>query len=168
MNHPTQVQAREIYRTVRLLKGRLCRKFQGRTRVASGLDGCNELTFVQSNVLMAIEERGELSVKELADMLHVSRPSASVMVDRLVDMGLLVREQSQKDRREVRIRLSDPGLVRFQEMERQVLEYISALLVQLGPDFSAQWCDVYARIREVIAAEKRSEAVQLAKKEGVE
>jgi DNA-binding MarR family transcriptional regulator len=90
------------------------------------------------------------------------------MVDRLVDMGLLVREQSQKDRREVRIRLSDPGLVHFQEMERQVLEYISALLIQLGPDFSAQWCDVYARIREVIAAEKRSEAVQLAKKEGVE
>lgn len=168
MNQPTQAQAREIYRTVRLLKARLCQKFQGRTRVVGDLDGCNDLTFVQSNVLMAIEERGELSVKELADTLHVSRPSASVMVDRLVDMGLLVREQSKKDRREVRIRLSDPGLVQFQEMERQVLEYISALLIQLGPAFSEQWCDVYARLRDVIAAEKRSEAVQLAKKEGVE
>ncbi len=168
MNQPTQTQAREIYRTVRMLKDRLCHKFQARVRETNDSDICNELTFVQSNVLMAIEERGELSIKELADALHVTRPSASAMVDRLVEMGMLVREQSQQDRREVRVRLSETGGVHFQEMERQILEYISTLLIQLGPSSSAQWCDVYARIREIIALEKRSEAVLLAKKEGVE
>lgn len=168
MSDPTQTQAREIYRTIRVLKDRLCHKFQARAREASGADACSELTFVQSNVMMAIEERGELSIKELADTLHVSRPSASAMVDRLVEMGMLVREQSQLDRREVRVRLSPSGAVHFQEMERQILEYISALLVQLGPSCSTQWCEVYARIREIIALEKASEATCYEKKEGVE
>lgn len=167
MSDPTQTQAREIYRTIRVLKDRLCHKFQARAREASGGAPCGDLTFVQSNVMMAIEERGELSIKELADTLHVSRPSASAMVDRLVEMGMLVREQSQQDRREVRVRLSPSGAVHFQEMERQILEYISALLVQLGPSCSAQWCEVYARIREIIAIEKTMEATYCEKKEGV-
>lgn len=168
MGDPTQTQAREIYRTIRLLKDRLCHKFQARAREASGTDPCGELTFVQSNVMMAIEERGELSIKELADTLHVSRPSASAMVDRLVEMGMLVREQSQLDRREVRVRLSPSGAVHFQEMERQILEYISALLIQLGPSCSTQWCEVYARIRDIIAMEKASESAQHEKKEAME
>ena len=168
MNDPIQDQAREIYRTVRILKDRVCHKFQARARETSETDACSELTFVQSNVMMAIEEWGELSIKELADTLHVSRPSASAMVDRLVEMGMLVREQSQLDRREVRVRLSPSGTVHFQEMERQILEYISALLVQLGPSCSTQWCEVYARIRDIIAIEKATEAAHYEKKEGVE
>lgn len=167
MDEPTQNQARETYRTVRMLKDRLCHKFQARAKESSRSD-CSELTFVQSNVLMAIEERGELSIKELADVLHVSRPSASAMVDRLVEMGMLVREQSPMDRREVRVRLSARGLVHFREMERQILEYISALLIQLGPSSSTQWCEVYARIREIMALEKASELVQHEKKEVME
>ncbi|MBL7645158.1 MAG: MarR family transcriptional regulator [Candidatus Hydrogenedentes bacterium] len=167
MSDPTQTQAREIYRTVRLLKDRLCHKFQARAREGGSSEVGNELTFVQSNVLMAIDERGELSVKELADALHVTPPSASAMVDRLVELGMVIREQSQQDRREVRIRLSETGAVHFQEMEGQILEYISALLIQLGPSCSAQWCEVYARIREIIAAEMRSELGPLVKKEGV-
>lgn len=168
MTDPTQTQAREIYRTVRVLKDRLCHKFQERARDSNGTDLGNELTFVQTNVLMAIDERGDLSIKELADVLHVTAPSASAMVDRLVEMGMLIREQSQHDRREVRVRLSETGGIHFQDMERQILDYIRALLIQLGPSCSAQWCDVYARIRDIIAAEMRSEAVPLVKKEGVE
>lgn len=167
MNDPIQGQAREIYRTVRILKARLCHKFQARAREASGSDAGCELTFAQSNVLMVIEERGELSIKDLADALHVSRPSASAMVDRLVEMGMLIREQSQLDRREVRIRLSPAGAVHFQELERQILEYISALLIQLGPSCASQWCEVYARIRDLIAMEKAAELAHT-KKEAME
>lgn len=164
----TTAQAREIYRTVRMLKDRVCQKFQARTRESTLGHPCGELTFVQSNVLMAIDEHGELSLKELADALHVSRPSASAMVDRLVEMGMVQREQSQLDRRVVRIRLSPGGHVVFQALEQQILEYITALLVQLGPSFAGQWCDVYARIREIIDAEKAMESLSGDTKEGVE
>ncbi|MEQ1841665.1 MAG: hypothetical protein ABL994_14755 [Verrucomicrobiales bacterium] len=116
-----------------MLKERLGYKFQARAR-ESGASDCNERIFVQSNVLIAIDECGELSIEELVDALHVTRPSAS-------------------------------GAVRFREMERQILEYISALLIQLELYCSAQWCEAYARIREIIALEKASELVQHEKKE---
>ncbi|MCF6287097.1 MAG: MarR family transcriptional regulator, partial [Candidatus Hydrogenedentes bacterium] len=119
-------QARQLYQTVRMLKDRLGHKFSCRHREA-GVP-CADLTFAQSNVLIVVQEQGELSLKELADALHVFRPSASTMVDRLVEMGALTREQSKIDRREVRIRLSEAGRERFREMEEEMLEYITELL----------------------------------------
>ena len=116
---------------------------------------------------MAIAEREELSLKDLADTLQVSPPSASAMVDRLVEMGLLVREQSTIDRREVRIRLTEAGKVHFDEMEAQILEYFAELLTKLGPAYSAQWCDVYRHIREIIQMEESLESVQEVKKGAV-
>lgn len=153
-------QARELYRTVRMLKARLGREFQARTRAQRAGDACGGLTLVQGNVLLAIHERENLSLKELARILHVSRPSASAMVDRLLEMDLVVREQSTLDRREVRIRLSERGAHHFNDMERQILEYITELLVKLGPLYSAQWCDVYGQIREILRAEIESETTQ--------
>ena len=167
MDQQTTEQARGIYRTVRMLKDRLCQKFEVRAR-NRGVEehGC-DITFAQSNALMAISERGEVSLKELAEILHVSPPSASAMVDRLVEMGLLEREQSTVDRREVRIHLSGEGAYQFQEMEAQILEYIADLLAKLGPEDSARWCDVYARIREIIVSEKSLEAFQDVKGDAV-
>ena len=155
-NESTKEQARQLYQTVRMLKDRLGHKFSCRQREAEV--PCGDLTFAQSNVLIVIEEKGELSLKELADALHVSRPSASTMVDRLVEMGALVREQSKKDRREVRIRLSESGQLQFRQMEEEILEYITGMLGKLGPSYAAQWCEVYAKIREIIQAERASEA----------
>jgi DNA-binding MarR family transcriptional regulator len=154
-NDDIKAQARQLYQTVRMLKDRLGHKFSSRQREA-GVP-CVDLTFAQSNVLIAVQEQGELSLKELADALHVSRPSASTMVERLVDMGMLMREQSKLDRREVRIRISETGQVHFRQMEEEILEYITELLTKLGPEYATQWCDVYSRLREIIRAEKAAE-----------
>ena len=161
----TKAQARQLYQTVRMLKDRLGHKFSSRQREA-GVP-CVDLTFAQSNVLIVVQEQGELSLKELADALHVSRPSASTMVERLVDMGMLVREQSKQDRREVRIRISESGQVQFREMEEDILEYITEILRTLGPDYAAQWCEVYGKIREIIQAEKIAEAAKASLRDSI-
>ena len=139
-----------------MLKDRVGRKFTSRHRGGDAI--CSELTFAQSNVLMVVHEKGVLSLKELADALHVSRPSASAMVDKLVEMEVLEREQSQIDRREVRIRVSKSGQLNFCQMEEEILQYITDLLIKLGPDYAAQWCDVYAQIRKIVQAEMLAEA----------
>ena len=41
------------------------------------------------NLLMAVRERGTTTVRELAEAMHVSAPSISAMVDRLVDVGVV-------------------------------------------------------------------------------
>ena len=47
------------------------------------------LSIPQFTAATAIHERGEVTVKELARILGVSPPSASVMVDRLVEKGVV-------------------------------------------------------------------------------
>lgn len=157
MNHETLDQARDIFRTVRSLQERLARQFDRIHKENVGGTVCTDLTFPQCNTMMVIHEREVVTIKELSNALQVSPPSASAMVDRLVEMGMLLREQSKSDRREVQVRLSDNGAQSIQFMEEQFLSTISDLLHKLGPEMASQWCGVYARIREHLKAETDAE-----------
>lgn len=153
----TTEQARELYRTVRMLRALLARKYSRKMKLEEAKPVCADLTFPQSNVLLVLKEKGgEMSIKDLASALGVSPPSASTMVDRLVEMGMLTREQSHVDRREVCVRLSEMGSETFSAMEEEILHVIIGLLEELGPEYSKQWCEVYGRIREIIVAQEAS------------
>jgi DNA-binding MarR family transcriptional regulator len=53
--------------------------------------------------------RGFCSVSQLADVLQVSRPAASQSVEALVEKGLVSRHYDTKDRRHIRLELTDAG-----------------------------------------------------------
>lgn len=64
----------------------------------------------QYDVLYQLRTAGEpVRMSELADRLLVSRPTASRVVDRLVDHGLVRRWHDQADRRVVRLALTAEG-----------------------------------------------------------
>ncbi len=48
-------------------------------------------------------------MKDVADMLRITGPSATVMIDRLVESGELVRTEDKEDRRVVRIGITEAG-----------------------------------------------------------
>ena len=104
-------------------------------------------------MLMAVRDIGETTIKDLAFSLGVSSPSASCMVDRLVDAGLLTREQSKVDRREVCVAVSLDCLSFLDGFEAALLDSIIDVLEKIGPEYSRQWCDVYTRIKQVLDAE---------------
>ncbi len=156
MNEETMQQAREIHHTVGMLRDLLARNYTRGARATAPNLPCADLTFPQSNALMVIQQEDEMTMKELATALSVSPPSASAMADRLVEMGMLTREQSRQDRRAVRVKLSKEGAKTFAAMENQILQVITELLDKLGPDYALQWCEVYARIREIITKEKEA------------
>lgn len=155
MRQETLEQARAILSTLRVLQLRITRTYGQKLRLAGENDTplCAELTLPQLNATKAIHERGEVSIKELSEMLYVSAPSASAMVDRLVDLGVLVREQSQEDRREVRVRVSASGKRSIQLHEEELLESIMDLLEKLSPQDACKWHEVYRRLREVVEEE---------------
>ncbi|MBV9805454.1 MAG: MarR family transcriptional regulator, partial [Solirubrobacterales bacterium] len=51
----------------------------------------------------------ELTLKEAAELVHVSLPAASRMVDDLVRRGFAQRREDEEDRRMKRVCLSDGG-----------------------------------------------------------
>ena len=68
------------------------------------------LTLSQVKALIYLYNNGERSMSELAQGLAVSLPSASELVDRLIDRGLVGKTIDPSDRRRVLIALSDPAI----------------------------------------------------------
>lgn len=67
------------------------------------------LSALQMRVLLAVERHGPLNLSAMARRLDVSVPSASRLVDRLVDAGLLTRGVAAHSRREVALTVSPKG-----------------------------------------------------------
>ena len=144
----TLEQARLLHRTIKQLQNRMVQQ-HGPFSIESG-DVSAELTFTQLSTLTAIRDHGEMSLKEVAEAMHVSAPSASTMVDKLVDMNALNREHSKKDRREVRVSLSPLGKKAVEELEKIMLESLTELLEGIGPEYAEQWYQVYQQIENYI------------------
>jgi DNA-binding MarR family transcriptional regulator len=53
--------------------------------------------------------RGSASISELAEAKHISRPAISQAVDVLVNLGMITRVQETRDRRYVRLDLTEAG-----------------------------------------------------------
>src|SRR5574338_736278 len=68
-----------------------------------------ELTFAQARALFMLAARKELTVSQLAQLLDVGKPTASILVQQLVERELVTRTESKTDRRNTIIRLSPKG-----------------------------------------------------------
>ena len=68
-----------------------------------------ELTFAQARALFMLAARKELTVSQLAKSLGVGNPTASILVQQLVERDLVTRTEHESDRRHTIIRLSPKG-----------------------------------------------------------
>ncbi len=68
------------------------------------------LTLPQVKALIFLYDNGDRSMTELANGLAVSLPSASELVDRLIDRGLVDRMTDPADRRRVLVSLTEPAI----------------------------------------------------------
>src|SRR4030095_5644204 len=69
-----------------------------------------ELTFAQARALFMLAARKELTVSQLAKLLDVGKPTASILVQQLVERDLVTRTEHTTDRRHTIIRLSPKGV----------------------------------------------------------
>jgi len=150
-------RARLIYTSIRMLRDRFFRQhhaalFSGGKEAVFG-----DLSMSQFHTLMIIRERERVSLKELAGMQHVAPSSASAMVNKLVEKGLLERHQSVQDRRKIEISLSKTAKKHHEEMEAAMFASFSELIRKIGPETTEKWCQVLGKIRNVIEAEDAQE-----------
>lgn len=68
-----------------------------------------ELTFAQARALFMLAARKELTVSQLAKLLDVGNPTTSILVQQLVERGLVTRTEQETDRRHTLLRLSAKG-----------------------------------------------------------
>lgn len=90
-----------------------------------------DVTMAQAKVLYVVIAAGELRLAELATRLGVAPSTASELVERLVELGYLLRRNDPTDRRQVAISAAPAALElleRFRELnQRQLRELLGRL-----------------------------------------
>jgi DNA-binding MarR family transcriptional regulator len=91
------------------------------------------LSFTQMKVLFLLEEREELTVKDLSERLSMSLPAMSRSVEGLVQRGFVARRKHATDRRSRQIALLPSG--------REVLDRVTAAREHALIAFAAELTD---------------------------
>ena len=89
------------------------------------------LSLVHVNVLSLLEADGPLPMRVLADALDVSQASATGIVDRMEQRGLVERRRDGEDRRVVRVVLTDEGGHLIAGMATERREHLVRILDEL-------------------------------------
>ena len=150
-----QEQARFIFNTGKLIRDRINRIVAARQAQSACFARFGEISAAQLHALLFIHTRGGMSITELAQTLSVSAPSASAMVDRLEEKGLVVRvrEADPHDRRKVMVRISPEAVREMEAVEETILQSFVDLIQKIGPETAKQWCHILEKVHEVLIKE---------------
>lgn len=126
-------------------------QLENRYLITSGVSKAfGEFSFAQMRALKFVKTRGQVSITELAELLNVSAPSASTMVERLVERGVLVRNPDPADRRKVIVTVSPDMVAIAEQIEKEIFGAFVDLVNKVGPEIADDWCRVLDRITEVL------------------
>ena len=92
------------------------------------------LSLIHLNVLAVLDLDGPLPMRGLAETLDVSQASATGIVDRMEQRGLVERQRDGDDRRVVRVALTDEGRSLIAGMATERREHLAMMLDQLTDD----------------------------------
>ena len=100
-------------------------------------DFVTDLTVLQLQAIHYIHEMTNPTMSQLAQEFQVTLPTTTKMVERLVDLHLVLREPDEKDRRMVRIKLTPHGEQTLHQLRTQKLEEMKNIF-QLLPEKDIQ------------------------------
>jgi len=109
-----------------------------------GTVGC--LSIAQLKILSVISERGNPTMKEIADSLFITSPSATSAIDHLVEEGQLKRIPDSEDRRVIRLELTESGKKVFKEGYKQIVAKISEVLDKLDTKEKEFFASIFTKI----------------------
>ena len=86
--------------------------------------GITNLAPSHGDILVCLYHRQRLTMKEIAEIIHRTKPTVTVLVNTLVELGLVKKNQAEEDSRVIYVELTEQG----QELQ-QIFEKISTDLV---------------------------------------
>ena len=142
-------QAHYIFTTGRQIHDQIL-KVQAKYLAAKASSASSELSVAQLHTIGVVRKLGSLTMGELAEQLGITAPSASAMVDRLVEKQILIRAHSTEDRRKVVVSISPAVDQEIEAMEHNLLSIFCHLVEELGTETARKWCEVLTAVQKVI------------------
>lgn len=91
------------------------------------------ITATQLNALKLLQSVGDLSLSDLSKKMSATNSAITGLVDRMVEAGLVAREQSAEDRRVWKIRLTAEGKAMAKKVDVAPWELLQTALLALPP-----------------------------------
>lgn len=137
----------EMYPQVMKVMGRI------RSTLHEGMD----LTYNQFKMLLAINDKDICPLTALAEELSIAMSSASEMVDKLVNLGLVCRSVDVSSRRRVTIRVSAQGKNLISELQKGIIDNYRSLLERLSEDEQERLVGALESLVEILAKTETTE-----------
>jgi DNA-binding MarR family transcriptional regulator len=127
-----------------------------RQRRAVARHGClRAISNTHLHVLFLLEGEGPLPMSRLAEMLDVSLPNVTGIVDRMVERGLVERGRDADDRRVVTVSATDGGRETVEEIDQIRRRALGSVLERLTPEQQRRALHTFTDMR--VAAETDGE-----------
>jgi DNA-binding MarR family transcriptional regulator len=127
-----------------------------------------DLTISQLKAVFLLAHHGALAVSELAGLLGIGNPAASILVQLLVQHGLVERSEDAKDRRRTIVRTTTLGAGLIVSRREHIQANLHRWLNRLGDDELASLQRGLDALVQIVQAEQAQEsqvvAPELAKK----
>ncbi len=135
--------------TSRITKDLICSIFNAgqvlreRVREESNLTDCS---FLHMHTLHYVEENGSANMKEIANFLHISPPSATSVVNSLVKRGFIIRIGDESDRRAIRLQITETGRKLLHDSFKRMTGIIEKHINQLSESEKESFLSILHKI----------------------
>lgn len=112
-----------------------------------------DFSMPQLKTLLTLYNAGALSIGHIAELLGVGQPTASHLVDRLVQAGLVERTEDSEDRRRTLAELTPQGVELIERLRQIRIEPLQRWLTQLDDTTLAALHLGFRALADVAAAD---------------
>ena len=95
------------------------------------LENKNNRHMSQGKILKILYKKGDISQKEMQDMLHVKSGTISESINKLEKKGLLIRQSDEVDRRKKVLHLTEAGKINVEThsalYQKEIIQFFEVL-----------------------------------------
>jgi DNA-binding MarR family transcriptional regulator len=106
-------------------------------------------------MLLAINDKGICPLTTLATELSIAMSSASEMVDKLVNLGLVCRSVDTESRRRITIQVTAEGEKLISDLQKGIVDNYRSLLQRLSDSDQERLVDALETLVEILGACRR-------------
>ena len=110
-----------------------------------------ELSPTLTSALATVEREGPLTPSALADRERIQRPTATRVVARLEEAGLVTRTADPTDRRVAHVAITPDGRALLKRLRSRKNEYLAQRLRRLTPEEQATLAEAAALLERLLA-----------------
>ena len=105
-----------------------------------------KVSFPQYFLLGFLSQSNALTMTEIATKMTHTTAAATGMVDRLENLGYVLRARSSEDRRKITVQITQTGLELVARIRSDMVNNLMEMMKSLEPEEQKMWLQIYTKI----------------------